>query len=264
MTFKITEPLVRKLLATVDVGLSRGLGEPIPGKMCVEAAISYALGEPHSDGPSCVDPIVRQAKITLNDAAWSSEQARAKGMRRVAIAQLGSKGTINATRFVTLLAEYTIRELVPVALRAAALLNPSHAQALEGRAVQCERDGDKAAADAAYAAAKAADAAANAAYAAAYAAYAAAKAADAAANAADAAAYAAYAAKAAANASYAAYAAYAAKAAANAAYAANAANAERDRNLSLSASLMVRALHECGSPGCEWLWLVDETEKEGA
>ena len=51
--FTITEPLVRKLLATVDAGLVKGVGIPEPGKMCVEAAISYALGEPHSDGPSC-------------------------------------------------------------------------------------------------------------------------------------------------------------------------------------------------------------------
>ena len=199
--FVITEPLVRKLLATVDVGLSHGLGVPEPGQMCVEAAISYALGEPHSDGPSCVDPMVRSAKIRLNDAPWSGPIARARGMRAVAIAQLGSKGTIDAVKFVTLLAEYVIREVVPIALRAAAAVNPSHAAALEASAARCQQDGDAAAADAANAAAYAANAAAD-----------------------------------------------AAKAAAN----------EKDRLLSLCASLMVRALKECGSPGCEWLWLLDE------
>lgn len=195
--FVITEPMVRKLLGAVDAGLVKGLGSPEPGKMCVEAAISYALGEPHSDGPSCVEPIVRRAKIVLNDAAWSSLAARAKGMRRVAIAQLGSKDTIDSTKFATLLAEYTIREVLPLALRAAATLNPLHAEKLESSAVRCERDGTTAADAAAYAAAHAA---------------------------ADA-----------------------------------AAEAERDRILSLSASLMVRALQECASPGCEWLWLADET-----
>ena len=99
MSFVITEPMVRKLVATVDAGLVKGLGDPEPGKMCVEAAISYALGEPHSDGPSCVDPIVRQAKITLNDALWSSPIARARGMRAVAIAQLGSKDVIDSVKF---------------------------------------------------------------------------------------------------------------------------------------------------------------------
>ena len=225
MSFEITEAMVRKLVATVDVGLSHGLGEPEPGKMCVEAAISYALGEPHSDGPSCVDPVVREAKIRLNDAPWSSNLARARGMRAVAIAQLGSKGVIDSAKFVRLLAEYTIREIVPIALRWAAKANPKHAEPLEAAAVKCEQDGNK-------------DAAADAA------AYAAADAADAADAAVDAATYAAYAA------------AYAAADAADAAY------AERNRILSLSASLMVRALKECGSPGCEWLWLLDEIPVE--
>ena len=161
--FVITEPLVRKLLATVDAGLVRGVGIPEPGKMCVEAAISYALGEPHSDGPSCVDPVVRNAKIILNDASWSSTQARASGMRRVAIAQLGSRGVIDPVKFCALFAEYTIREIVPVAVRAAALCNPNFAASLEGAARQCEQESTTAAADAA---ADAAYAAADAAYAA--------------------------------------------------------------------------------------------------
>lgn len=90
---EITEPLVRKLLATIDAGLVQGLGAPEPGKMCVEAAISYALGEPHSDGPSCVEPNVRGSKIALNDLGWSSPVARAQGLRRVATrALVGSNG----------------------------------------------------------------------------------------------------------------------------------------------------------------------------
>ena len=181
----ITEPLVRKLLDTVDAGLTAGLGVPEPGKMCVEAAISFALGEPHSDGPSCVDSAVRAGNIALNDCDWSSDLARANGMRRASIAQLGSKGVVDQVTYVRLLAQYTIDEIVPLA------------------------------------AAKYATSAAK------YATYAAK--------------YATYAAK---------YATYAAK------YATSA--AERDIALRLSAELMVRALQECGSPGCEWLWLCDE------
>jgi hypothetical protein len=226
MSFVITEPMVRKLVATVDRGLVKGLGDPEPGKMCVEAAISYALGEPHSDGPSCVDPIVRQAKIALNDGPWSGPMARARGMRAVAIGQLGSKDVIDAVKFVRLLSEYVIREVVPIALRAAGTLNPDYAERLNNAADRCAKDGDQ---SAAYAAARAADAAA-------YAAADAADAADAAADASD-----------------------AAYAAAHAAYAAaHAADAEMDRILSLCAALMVRALKECGSPGCDWLWLLDE------
>jgi hypothetical protein len=47
--------------------------------MCVEAAVCYALGLPHSDNPPCVGYAVRQYKIRLNDSNWSSNEARAKG-----------------------------------------------------------------------------------------------------------------------------------------------------------------------------------------
>jgi len=257
----ITEPLVRHLLETVDAGLVHGLGKPIPGQMCVEAAISFALGEPHGDGPSCVEPAVRAGKIRLNDArGWSSNQARAKGLRSVAIAQLGSLGVVDPKRYVTRLAELTIRQIVPIAVRAAAKRNPKHGEALLAAALRCEQEGTRESCIAARDVARNARDAAAAAYAASAdaAAAAAAYAADAAAAAAAYAA-AAYAASADAAADAAAYAAaYADAAAAAAAYAAAAA-AERDRVLSLMADLMVQALRECGSPGCDWLWLVEET-----
>src|SRR5690606_13425965 len=84
--FEITEGLVTKLLGVVDAGLVDGVGEPEPGKMCVEAAVCYAMGLPHSDKPTCVSPALRALKIRLNDSSWSSNEARAKGLRRLAVA----------------------------------------------------------------------------------------------------------------------------------------------------------------------------------
>ncbi len=43
----------RKLLEVVDAGLCSGLGEPIPGQMCVEAAICFALGLPRQISFTC-------------------------------------------------------------------------------------------------------------------------------------------------------------------------------------------------------------------
>jgi colicin import membrane protein len=271
MTLVITEPLVRKLLATVDAGLVAGLGQPTPGAMCVEAAISYALGEPHSDGPSCVSPAVRAAKIRLNDAAWPSDLARARGMRRAAIAQLGSLGVVDDKRFAVRLAELVIREIVPLALRITAQRVPSHADRLEAAAHRCAMEGSR---DATYAARAATYAAHPAARAAANAAANATAAANAAADAATAAnaTAAARAARAAANAADAATAANATAAAAYAAAdaAANAANAAADAATAATATaarvsvlthmadLIVRVLQEQGSPGCDWLWLCDE------
>lgn len=67
-TEKITLDQARKVLSVVDAGLCHGKGSPIPGQMCVEAAVCYALGEPHGDEPTCVAESVRNFKIGINDA----------------------------------------------------------------------------------------------------------------------------------------------------------------------------------------------------
>lgn len=113
---KITRELAQKVLAVVDKGLSEGLGDPIPGKMCVEAAVCYALGEDHDDKPSCVANAVRSVKIYLNDSDWPSKKARAQGLRRLAIAQLGSKGKINEPKFVEKVKEKRVKRFLPIAI----------------------------------------------------------------------------------------------------------------------------------------------------
>lgn len=96
---KINAAIARKVLEVVDAGLTQGMGDAAPGQMCVEAAVCYAMGEPHSDQPKCVMPLIRNCKVALNDdEIWGygddANMARAKGLRRLAIAQLGSKGKI--------------------------------------------------------------------------------------------------------------------------------------------------------------------------
>ena len=164
----ITREVATKVRDTVDAGLSEGIGDPIPGQMCVEAAVCYALGLEHGDDPGCVSPSIRRLKIALNDRHWSSNASRAKGLRRLALAQLGSKGAVDDNEFRRRVVDMTIRKVVPIALRAAASRVPKHAEALESAAVRCEQDGTleacrharTTAADAAAAAAAYADAAA--------------------------------------------------------------------------------------------------------
>ena len=163
---EITETHARKIVELLGHGLVNGIGVQEPGKMCVEAAVCFALGLPHSDDPGCVSPALRRLKICLNDSRWSSTMARAGGLRRLALAQLGSKGVLDDREFVRRVVDMTIRRAVPVGLRAAARANPAHAAALEACAVRCEQEGAResceearrvarAAADAAYAAAAA-------------------------------------------------------------------------------------------------------------
>lgn len=83
--------VAERVLAVVDMGLVRGVGKPIPGKMCVEAAVCFAMGQDHGDQPNCVISEVRDFKIALNDKrGWPNIRARARGLRALSIAQLGS------------------------------------------------------------------------------------------------------------------------------------------------------------------------------
>lgn len=106
----ITKAVALKVLEVVDQGLSSGLGREEPGAMCVEAAVCYAMGEPHNDMPKCVMPLIRDVKININDNhVWQeaaldrhdnydkkAARVRSNALRRLAIAQLGSKGKITA------------------------------------------------------------------------------------------------------------------------------------------------------------------------
>src|SRR5258708_26571172 len=86
--------VIKKFDSILERGLCAGVGDR-DGQMCVEAAICAALNLPHGDNPSCVASFVRDYKIALNDANWSSPQARAKGLRDLGIAQIGSKGIVS-------------------------------------------------------------------------------------------------------------------------------------------------------------------------
>ena len=139
----ITEAIATKVRDTVAAGLVSGIGKPIPGQMCVEAAVCYALGLPHGDDPGCVAQSVRRLKIRLNDASWSSPQARAEGLKRLALVQLGSAGVLDDHEFRRRVVDVTIRRAVPIGLRAAARMNPTRAADLEDAAMRCEREGSR-------------------------------------------------------------------------------------------------------------------------
>lgn len=220
-SLKLTAPIARKILAVVDAGLVNGKGVPEPGKMCVEAAVCFAFGLPHGDDPPCVGSSVRSFKIRLNDFNWSSKAARAKGMRKIAVAQVGSD-QIDQAKFRRLLQIGTIKKILPIALRATAQTNQKYAVELERFAAQCETTGTKESAiearDFCYkicrggGVAYAADAAAADAYAA------------------------------------------AAYAAATEKYSPG----KRDEILTISADIALDVLKELKSPGCEFLYLCDE------
>ena len=234
-TFDVANFNVNLYDSILAQGLSAGIGER-EKRVCIEAAICQVLGLPHGDDPQCVAPAVRAFKIALNDKHWSSPQARAKGLRDLGLAQLGSIDTINSAQFAKRLSEQTIRILIPTLFRELFSGNLK----LLAHADRCEKEGTPTAAyvaaDAAYVAAAYARAAVKRAAYANDAAYAVA-----AAYANDAA-YSAAATNSAAHADAAAY-------ANDAAYYSDAAPDDADKYLILSAKIALDILKEMGSPG---------------
>ena len=139
---KITKKIAKKVVETVNAGLCKGVGTPKAGEMCVEAAVCFAMGLPHGDEPPCVSPAIRAVKIALNDSNWSNNAARAKGMVKLAVLQLGTKDNFDDIEFVNRLAEVAISKTVPRVLRIAASLHPDlkHKEALEQAAIKCEKE----------------------------------------------------------------------------------------------------------------------------
>lgn len=110
--FKVEEFDVSKFDSILARGLSSGLGTQ-GAQVCIEAAICETLGLQHGDDPKCVAESVRSFKIALNDSRWSSPKARADGLRKLGLAQLGSKGVVDNVEFSKLMSERTIRILIP-------------------------------------------------------------------------------------------------------------------------------------------------------
>jgi hypothetical protein len=203
-----------KLRDLFDRGLTCGIGSE--KQTCIEGALCLVLygdlSDNHRGAEDCRGESIVRASITLNDANWSSPEARAKGLWPLALAQIES-ASLDQVKIAKRYAELTIRKVLPIVLRKAGL---------EAEALRCERDGDEASARDAARAARAAYAYADAAYAA----------------------DAARAAYAYADAAYAADAARAAYAADADAAAAAAADADADEILTLSASFLVQAIEE--------------------
>ena len=155
---KITVSQARQILAVVDAGLRAGAGSKmVAGELCVEQAVAMVIDGRLSDNPSCVHATVRSFKIRLNDSGWSSNEARAKGMRELAIAQLGTNDpSFDPKLFVIVLARETTRQMIPFVFRMMlkhAKLAEWHA-AIEAVCLTCESAPSHAAAIAARALAR--------------------------------------------------------------------------------------------------------------
>ena len=92
------------------------------------------------DDPSGVLPDLRRMRKRLARAPWSKPAAHQPARRRLAVAQLGSVA-LDAADFRSRVVDFTVRQTVPAALRAAAAVNPKHATSLLNAAEKCEHEG---------------------------------------------------------------------------------------------------------------------------
>lgn len=111
--------VVPKFLALAAKGFCRGEMRCDPTtdlsvRFCVERAISEAFerGKLDKDQPHCVSADISQLKIDINDGGrWASDKQRARGLRRLGIAQLGSNSKRVQKAFVKALLMALAREM---------------------------------------------------------------------------------------------------------------------------------------------------------
>lgn len=127
----IDEPRIIRLLQIVDVGLIGEIGNGIPGEMCIESAVNYALGgDTARDDPPCVYEDLRYLKIKFNDmGVWTSPDTRAAALRRLGVAQLGTNsGKFKKDKFnihvMRSFIQYTLPIAAKIALKELATLIP--------------------------------------------------------------------------------------------------------------------------------------------
>lgn len=128
------------------------------GQACAMEFRSALLGLPWSDKPEGNTPFEAWARRLNDSKRWPSEEARLSGMLPAICVIFPPNYDYNAWRLRV--AARTIREILPIAFRAAAKCNPSKAASLEAAALRCETEGTRDAAlfarTTAYAAAEAA------------------------------------------------------------------------------------------------------------
>lgn len=122
---EITEALAMQVLEVVNLGLARGSGGTEPGEMAIEEATLYALDlsrrDPLPFGAAVTDylSVLNYSDAWVARDDWTLNKTRAEGLRRAAIAQLGSD-TIDQGAFAKYVVAQIIRRVLPIALRAPA------------------------------------------------------------------------------------------------------------------------------------------------
>jgi hypothetical protein len=114
-----TPEQLAQLKTLFDRGLTRGVGDK-QGQTCIEGAISLVFDGTLGDTPTCVHEVDRQWAIEINDAIWSSPQARAEALFPIALAQIGTADK-DRSKWAERVVLGTIQRVLPIALEVSGL-----------------------------------------------------------------------------------------------------------------------------------------------
>ncbi len=162
---QLTPEQAKSVLAAIDFGIAGSAIHEIDRHLTVNEAIRFGLGmaeyleseytesefltadfQQHDPpAPACISPALLHLLGTLGKGHWSSNAARAAGMRRLVLACLNSAAYDSGILRFTLgesLATYAVGKALPKALRAAASqpIHPVHRDGLMYAAAFCELD----------------------------------------------------------------------------------------------------------------------------
>ena len=86
--------------------------------LCLLEACALIAGEPHSDRPNCVCPVLSAFLRKVNDLAFHDDETRTRVLSPLVVALVLSRATEDVERARTYaLADSTVREMLPLALK---------------------------------------------------------------------------------------------------------------------------------------------------
>jgi len=144
MNTTYTPEALKQLLIEHDDGVLKSGGHAVGRDFCAMEFIAKIAGEPWTDKPVCVHPLLGAYCRGMNDATWPSDEARTETMLPLLAEVFGTTALVIDMRRI---AEQTIRIIVPIALEAAAELHhdEKHKAALRTAAERCRVEGSYAA-----------------------------------------------------------------------------------------------------------------------
>ena len=109
-----------KLATVMEWGLSSGDHHSFEDGVCAMEAVAYITGEPHSDHPACVCPVITAFMISWNDSL--SDEDRNRLILPLIVKTVGTRSTPEVEeRRAIMAADWLIRVHTPAWLRLAGL-----------------------------------------------------------------------------------------------------------------------------------------------